>query len=199
MSIYPPTLQNLIDEFAKLPGIGPKSAQRIAFFLLGRDEDEVENLAVSITDARNKLGFCMTCFNLSDTGECSICSDNRRDHALLCVVEEPRDVVAMEKTKDFRGRYHVLGGALSPLNGIGPDKIRMAELFERVRQGAVQEIIIATNPNLEGEATAMYISKQIKPLGIRVTKLASGLPVGGDIEFADEVTLSRALEGRREL
>jgi recombination protein RecR len=197
--VYAPPVQSLIDELGRLPGVGPKSAQRIAFHLLKLPDEDAFRLARSITEAKEKVSFCRRCFNVCEGEECGICADGRRDATLVCVVEEPRDVVAVEKTGEFRGRYHVLQGAISPLEGIGPDQIRVRELLARLGAEAIAEVILCTNPNIEGEATAMYLARLLKPLGIRVTRIASGLPVGGDLEYADELTLGRALEGRREL
>ena len=197
--MYAGPVQDLIDELGRLPGVGPKSAQRIAFHLLKLPAEDASRLARAITEAKEKVSFCRRCFNVCEGEECSICADPRRDATLLCVVEEPRDVVAVEKTGEFRGRYHVLQGAISPLDGIGPDQIRVRELLTRLGTEDIAEIILCTNPNIEGEATAMYLARLLKPLGIRATRIASGLPVGGDLEYADELTLGRALEGRREL
>jgi len=197
--VYAPPVQALIDELGRLPGVGPKSAQRIAFHLLKLPDEDAFRLARSITEAKEKVSFCRRCFNVCEGEECGICLDPRRDATLLCIVEEPRDVVAVEKTGEFRGRYHVLQGAISPLEGIGPDQIRVRELLTRLGTEDVAEVILCTNPNIEGEATAMYLARLLKPLGIRTTRIASGLPVGGDLEYADELTLGRALEGRREL
>lgn len=198
-SPYAPPVQVLIDELGRLPGVGPKSAQRIAFHLLLAPADEVRRLAHAIVDAKERVRFCSRCFQLSEAELCPICSDEHRDSRLLCVVEEPRDVVAFERLGEFRGRYHVLQGAMSPLDGIGPDRLRIRELLARLEPEGVTEVILATNPNLEGDATAMYLARLLKPLGCKVTRLSSGLPVGGDLEYADELTLGRALEGRREL
>jgi recombination protein RecR len=197
--VYAPPVQSLIDELGRLPGVGPKSAQRIAFHLLKLPDEDAFRLARSITEAKEKVSFCRRCFNVCEGEECGICADPRRDATLVCVVEEPRDVVAVEKTGEFRGRYHVLQGAISPLEGIGPDQIRVRELLTRLGNEEIAEVILCTNPNIEGEATAMYLARLLKPLGIRTTRIASGLPVGGDLEYADELTLGRALEGRREL
>ncbi len=197
--MYAPPVQSLIDELGRLPGVGPKSAQRIAFHLLKLPEEDASRLARAITEAKEKVSFCRRCFNVCEGEECGICLDSRRDATVVCVVEEPRDVVAVEKTGEFRGRYHVLQGAISPLEGIGPDQIRVRELLTRLGVEEIAEVILCTNPNIEGEATAMYLARLLKPLGIRVTRIASGLPVGGDLEYADELTLGRALEGRREL
>ena len=197
--MYAPPVQSLIDELGRLPGVGPKSAQRIAFHLLKLPDEDASRLARAITEAKEKVSFCRRCFNVCEGEECGICLDSRRDATVVCVVEEPRDVVAVEKTGEFRGRYHVLQGAISPLEGIGPDQIRVRELLTRLGAEEIAEVILCTNPNIEGEATAMYLARLLKPLGIRVTRIASGLPVGGDLEYADELTLGRALEGRREL
>ena len=199
MSVYTPAVQNLIDELGKLPGVGPKSAQRMAFHLVKLSEQDALRLAHAISEAKEKVRFCERCFNMSDDQFCEICTDQRRDHSLICVVEEPRDVVAVEKTHEYRGYYHVLQGAINPIDGIGPDQLRIRELLHRLQEGTVEEVILCTNPNIEGEATAMYLAKLIEPLGIPVTRIASGLPVGGDLEYADELTLGRAIEGRREM
>ncbi len=195
--MYEGVVQDLIDELGRLPGIGPKSAQRIAFHLLNADPADVRRLAQVLLEVKEKVRFCVTCGNVAESEQCRICLDPRRDPAVLCVVEEPKDVVAIEKTREFRGRYHVLGGAISPIEGVGPDDLRIRELLARLADGAVEELILATDPNLEGEATATYLARLVKPMGLRVTRLASGLPVGGDLEYADEVTLGRAFEGRR--
>ncbi len=197
--MYEGAVQDLIDELGRLPGVGPKSAQRIAFHLLQVAATDAQRLADAITRVKQTVRFCRRCFNIAEQEECRICRDARRDPALLCVVEEPRDVVAIERTREFRGRYHVLGGAISPIDGIGPDELHIRELIARLDREDVTEIVIATNPNVEGEATASYLSRLISPLGVRVTRLASGLPVGGDLDYADEVTLGRAFAGRREL
>jgi recombination protein RecR len=194
--MYDGLIQDLIDELGRLPGVGPKSAQRIAFHLLDADPIDVARLATSITEAKAKVHFCATCGNVTVDVDCKICADPRRDPSVICVVEESKDVVAIERTREFRGRYHVLGGAISPIAGIGPDQLRIKELLTRLQDGAVSEVIIATDPNLEGEATATYLIRMLSPLGLRVSKLASGLPVGGDLEYADELTLGRAFEGR---
>jgi recombination protein RecR len=199
VSTYAGPVQDLIDELGRLPGVGPKSAQRIAFHLLKLPKSDAVRLATAIVEVKDKVTFCPRCFNIAEGAECSICTDTRRDTTVICVVEEPKDIVSVEKTGEFRGRYHVLQGAISPIEGIGPDQLRVRELLTRLDPEAVTEIILCTNPNLEGEATAMYLSRLIKPLGIRVTRIASGLPVGGDLEYADELTLGRALEGRREI
>jgi recombination protein RecR len=195
--VYEGVVQDLIDELGRLPGIGPKSAQRIAFHVLQTDPADVRRLVDALSTVVEKVRFCAVCGNVSEDEQCRICRDPRRDLAILCVVEEPKDVVAIEKTREFRGRYHVLGGAISPIEGVGPDDLRVKELVTRLASGEVMEIIIATDPNLEGEATATYLARLLKPMGLRVTRLASGLPVGGDLEYADELTLGRAFEGRR--
>ena len=197
--MYAGPVQTLIDELGRLPGIGPKSAQRIAFHLLKLPAEDAARLARAIEEAKAKVTFCTRCFNVSEGSECGICSDPRRDATVVCVVEEPRDIVAVEKTGEFKGRYHVLQGAISPIEGIGPEQLRVKELLIRLEPEGVTEVILATNPNIEGEATAMYLARLLKPLGFRVTRIASGLPVGGDLEYADEVTLGRALEGRRDV
>ena len=195
--MYEGIVQDLIDELGRLPGVGPKGAQRIAFYLLQSDPVDVRRLAQVLVEVKEKVRFCSVCGNVSEEETCRICRDPRRDPAVLCVVEESKDVVAIERTREFRGRYHVLGGAISPIEGIGPDQLRIKELLGRLADGVVTEVILATDPNLEGEATATYLTRMLKPLGLRVTRLASGLPVGGDLEYADEVTLGRAFEGRR--
>lgn len=195
--MYEGVVQNLIDELGRMPGIGPKSAQRIAFHLLAADPADVRRLVDALVEVKDKVRFCAVCGNVAEDAECRICRDARRDPAVLCVVEEPKDVVAIEKTREFRGRYHVLGGAISPIEGVGPEDLRITELMSRLADGTITELILATDPNLEGEATATYLARLIKPLGLKVTRLASGLPVGGDLEYADEVTLGRAFEGRR--
>ena len=197
--MYAPPVQSLIDELGRLPGVGPKGAQRIAFHLLKLPDEDAFRLARSITEAKERVSFCRRCFNVCEGEECGVCLDPRRDPSVVCVVEEPRDVVAVEKTGEFRGRYHVLQGAISPLEGIGPDQIRVRELLTRLGTEEIAEVILCTNPNIEGEATAMYVARLLKPLGIKATRIASGLPVGGDLEYADELTLGRALEGRREV
>ncbi|MBS6030545.1 recombination mediator RecR [Kocuria salsicia] len=194
--MYEGPVQDLIDELGRLPGVGPKSAQRIAFHLLDADKDEVQQLVDAITTVKTSVSFCVICGNVTEQEECAICRDTRRDRSVICVVEESKDVMAIERTRSFRGLYHVLGGAISPLQGVGPDQLRIRELMTRLSDETVQEIVLATDPNLEGEATATYLSRLLKTLGIRVTRLASGLPVGGDLEYADEVTLGRAFEGR---
>jgi recombination protein RecR len=199
MAVYAGPVQDLIDELGRLPGIGPKSAQRIAFHLLKLPKDDALRLARAIGEAKDRVTFCPRCFNIAEGDECSICSDTRRDASIICVVEESRDIVAVEKTGEYRGRYHVLQGAISPIEGIGPDQLRVKELLARLEPEDVQEVILCTNPNIEGEATALYLGRLLKPLGLRVTRIASGLPVGGDLEYADELTLGRALEGRREV
>jgi recombination protein RecR len=196
-SNYTPPVQVLIDELGRLPGIGPKSAQRIAFHLLKVPAEDAARLAHAISDAKARVRFCERCFNVSEGSLCPICSDDGRDSSILCVVEESRDIVAVEKTGEFRGRYHVLLGAMSPLEGIGPEQLKIRELVARIEPEGVEEIILCTNPNTEGEVTAMYLARLLKPIGLRVTRIASGLPVGGDLEYADELTLGRALEGRR--
>ncbi len=195
--MYEGAVQDLIDELGRLPGIGPKSAQRIAFHVLQSDTADVQRLAVALTEVKARVRFCEICFNVAEGEKCRICADPRRDDQAICVVEEPKDVVAIERTREFRGRYHVLGGAISPIDGIGPDDLRFRELMTRLADGAVTEVIIATDPNLEGEATASYLARFLKGMGLTITRLASGLPVGGDLEYADEVTLGRAFEGRR--
>lgn len=195
--MYEGVVQDLIDELGRLPGVGPKSAQRIAFYLLDADAADVKRLTTALTEVKDKVRFCQVCGNVAEDVECRICRDPRRDLSVICVVEESKDVVAIEKTREFRGRYHVLGGAISPIEGIGPDDLRVKELLQRLADGHVTEMIIATDPNLEGEATATYLARLVNPMGLRVTRLASGLPVGGDLEYADEVTLGRAFEGRR--
>jgi recombination protein RecR len=195
--MYEGVIQNLIDELGRLPGVGPKGAQRIAFYLLATDHADVKRLADALIEVTEKVRFCRTCGNVAEADECRICSDSRRDPTMICVVEEPKDVAAVEKIREFRGRYHVLGGAISPIDGVGPAELRIKELMTRLAEGTVTELILATDPNLEGEATASYLARLVKPMGLRVTRPASGLPVGGDLEYADEVTLGRAFEGRR--
>ncbi len=195
--MYEGAVQDLIDELGRLPGIGPKSAQRIAFHLLAAEPADVSRLAATLQRVKDEVRFCKTCGNVAEAEQCRICLDARRDETVLCVVEEPKDVVAIERTREFRGRYHVLGGAISPIEGIGPDDLRVRELLLRLQDGTVTELILATDPNLEGEATATYLARLVKPMELRVTRLASGLPVGGDLEYADEVTLGRAFSGRR--
>jgi recombination protein RecR len=195
--VYEGVVQDLIDELGRLPGVGPKSAQRIAFHLLQSDPADVRRLVAALSEVSDKVRFCVVCGNVSADEQCRVCRDPRRDPTVLCVVEEPKDVVAIEKTREFRGRYHILNGAISPIEGKGPDDLRVKELMSRLASGEVTEIILATDPNLEGEATATYLARLLKPMGLRVTRLASGLPVGGDLEYADELTLGRAFEGRR--
>ncbi|MDQ2850489.1 MAG: recombination mediator RecR [Actinomycetota bacterium] len=195
--MYEGVVQDLIDELGRLPGVGPKSAQRIAFYLLQADRADVQRLTDVLSVVKDKVRFCEMCFNVSEEALCRICSDPRRSQAAICVVEEPKDIMAMERTREFRGRYHVLGGAISPIDGIGPDDLRITELMRRLGAEPIEEVILATNPNLNGEATATYLSRLLSPLGMSVSRLASGLPVGGDLEYADEVTLGRAFEGRR--
>jgi recombination protein RecR len=195
--VYEGVVQDLIDELGRLPGVGPKSAQRIAFHILQADPADVRRLAHTLAEVKARVRFCTVCGNVAEGEQCRVCRDPRRDPAVICVVEESKDVVAVERTREFRGKYHVLGGAISPIEGVGPDDLRIRELLTRLADGTVTELIIATDPNLEGEATATYLARMIKPMGLKVTRLASGLPVGGDLEYADEVTLGRAFEGRR--
>jgi recombination protein RecR len=195
--VYEGVVQDLIEELGQLPGVGPKGAQRIAFHLLNADPADVRRLAAVLVEVTEKVKFCKVCGNVAEDEQCRICRDARRDDTVICVVEEPKDVAAIEKIREYRGRYHVLGGAISPIDGVGPDDLRIRELMARLADGTVTEIILATDPNLEGEATATYLARMIKPLGVRVTRPASGLPVGGELEYADEVTLGRAFEGRR--
>jgi recombination protein RecR len=195
--MYEGAIQDLIDELGRLPGVGPKSAQRLAFHVLSADPTDVKRLAASLLRVKEVVKFCTLCFNVAENDKCRICRDTRRTGEVLCVVEEPKDVVAIERTNEFRGRYHVLGGAINPLEGIGPDNLRIRELMSRLAEGEVKELILATDPNTEGEATATYLALLVKPMGIMVSRLASGLPVGGDLEYADEITLGRAFEGRR--
>ncbi|GLU47037.1 recombination mediator RecR [Nocardiopsis ansamitocini] len=197
--MYEGAVQNLIDELGRLPGVGPKSAQRIAFHLLSAETADVKRLVGALVEVKERVRFCSVCGNVAEQSECRICRDPRRDAAVICVVEESKDVVAIERTREFRGRYHVLGGAISPIEGVGPDDLRIRELMTRLSDGQITELILATDPNLEGEATATYLARLLKPMGLKVTRLASGLPVGGDLEYADEVTLGRAFEGRRAL
>jgi recombination protein RecR len=199
MGVYEGPVQVLIDELGRLPGIGPKSAQRIAFYLLKAAPEDAKRLAHSIVDAKERVSWCRRCYSISEGELCSICRDERRETHVVCVVEDPRDIVAVERTGEFRGRYHVLQGAISPIEGIGPEQLRVKELLQRISDEDITEVILATNPNIEGEATAMYLARLLKPIGLTVTRIASGLPVGGDLEYADEVTLGRALEGRREV
>ena len=198
-AVYEGALQELVEEFGKLPGIGPKSAQRLAFHILQTDEQDVSALAQALTDVKQRVRFCDICGNVSEEAECTVCQDPRRDRSMICVVEEPKDVVAIERTREYRGLYHVLGGAIDPMAGVGPDNLRIKELMTRLQNGEVKEAVIATDPNLEGEATATYLVRLLGSLGVTVTRLASGLPVGGDLEYADEVTLGRAFSGRREI
>ncbi len=198
--MYAPPVQELIDTLGRLPGVGPKSAQRIAFHILLVPREEALRLVHAVVEVKDRIGFCTRCFNIAEIGcECEICADSRREPNVLCVVEEPRDVVAIERTGEFRGRYHVLQGAISPIDGIGPDQLRIRELMTRVEPEAVTEVILCMNPNIEGEATAMHLVSRLRPMGVRTTRIASGLPVGGDLEYADELTLGRALTGRREV
>jgi recombination protein RecR len=199
VAYYPEPVARLIEALQRLPGIGPKTAQRLAFFMLKRPAAEVRDLAESLVAVKERIVSCSTCFNVTDQDPCRLCSDPTRDPALLCVVEEPNDLLAMERTGEFKGRYHVLLGALSPLEGIGPDDLKVRELLARLEAGGTAEVILATNPNVEGEATALYLVKLLRPLGVRITRIARGLPVGGDLEYADQVTLTKALEGRREM
>ena len=199
MAFYPEPVARLIDALQRLPGIGPKTAQRLTFFLLKRQIDEVRELSASLMAVKERIVYCSLCFNVTDQDPCRICADPARDGAVVCVVEEPNDLLAMERTGEFKGRYHVLLGALSPLDGIGPDDLKVRELLLRLESGEAREIILATNPNVEGEATALYLARLLRPLGLRITRIARGLPVGGDLEYADQVTLSKSLEGRREI
>ncbi len=199
MSLYSPSIEKLIESFEKLPSIGHKTAARLAFYILNSSKEETEEFVSSIINAKKNLKYCSCCFNISDTDPCTICGNPKRDKDVICVVEDVRDIIAMEKTHEFKGVYHVLHGSISPMNGIGPDDIKIKELLARLMDGKVKEVILATNPRVEGEATAMYISKLIKPLGIKVTRIAHGIPVGGDLEYTDEITLTKALEGRREI
>jgi recombination protein RecR len=196
---YAPPIARLLEELQRLPGVGPKSAQRIAYWLLTAESADAQRLADSITEVKRTIHFCSVCFNFAEGDLCEVCADASRDRTKICVVEEPRDLVALDRTGEFRGTYHVLQGAISPIDGIGPDRLRVRELIDRLASGEVTEVVIATNPNVEGETTALYLARLIKPLGIKVTRIASGLPVGGDLEYADEVTLGRALEARREM
>ncbi len=199
MAIFEGPVQALIDELGRLPGVGPKSAQRIAFYLLKVAPEDANRLAKAITEAKARVSWCRRCYNLAEGELCTFCRDDRRDPSLLCVVQEAPDIVAVERTHEFHGRYHVLQGAISPIEGIGPEQLRVKELLRRVEEEGVKEVILATNPNIEGETTAMYVARALKPMGVRITRIASGLPVGGDLEYADEVTLGRALEGRRDV
>ncbi|MBF2463428.1 recombination mediator RecR [Listeria welshimeri] len=196
---YPEPITNLMDSFMKLPGIGPKSAARLAFYVLDMKEDDVLDFAKALVDAKRNLSFCSVCGHITDKDPCYICSDTSRDRSVICVVQESKDVIAMEKMRDFHGLYHVLHGTISPMDGIGPEDINIPDLLKRLQDDTIEEVILATNPNVEGEATAMYISRLLRPSGIKVTRIAHGLPVGGDLEYADEVTLSKAMEGRREV
>jgi recombination protein RecR len=196
---YIAPLAKLIEHFRALPGIGNKTAVRLAYHVLDMDAEQAKKLAEAIIEAKEKIGYCNTCFNLSDQNPCVICAAEERDHSVICVVEQPQDVAAMERMRDYRGVYHVLHGALSPLEGVGPDQIRIKELLGRLTDDEVKEVIMATNPNVEGEATAMYLAKLLKPMGVKVTRIAHGLPIGGDLEYADEVTLAKAMENRREI
>ena len=198
MSMYSPSIEKLIQSFEKLPSIGNKTAARLAFYMLNASEEETNEFVSSIINAKKNLKYCSKCYNISDTDPCPICGNPKRDPSVICVVEDVRDIIAMEKTHEFKGVYHVLHGSISPMNGIGPDDIKIKELLARLMDGTVKEVILATNPRVEGEATAMYLSKLIKPLGIKVTRIAHGIPVGGDLEYTDEITLTKALEGRRE-
>ena len=199
MNFYGNYINRLIEELSSLPSIGPKSAQRLAFYIIGMSEEKAESLANAILEAKKNIKYCSVCCNLSDEDICPVCANPKRDHSTIMVVEDPRDMAAYEKTKEFKGVYHVLHGAISPMTGVGPNDIRIKELLDRIQKEPVNEIIIATNPNVEGEATAMYLSRLIKPLGIKLSRIANGVPVGGDLEYVDEVTLSRALEGRRQM
>ena len=199
MSLYSPSIEKLIESFEKLPSIGHKTAARLAFYILNSSEEETKEFVNSILDAKKNLKYCSKCYNISDTDPCQICENVKRDQSVICVVEDVRDIVAMERTHEFKGVYHVLHGSISPMNGVGPEDIKIKELLARLMDGQVKEVILATNPRVEGEATAMYISKLIKPLGVKATRIAHGIPVGGDLEYTDEVTLMKALEGRREL
>ena len=199
MSLYAPSIEKLIESFEKLPSIGHKTAQRLAFYMLDLSNEEVKEFTDSIINAKKNLKFCSKCFNISDTEPCNICSNPKRDESTICVVEDVRDVLAMERTHEFNGVYHVLHGSISPMNGVGPDDIKIKELLSRIMGGEVKEIILATNPRVEGEATSMYISKLVKPLGVKVTRIARGIPIGGDLEYTDEVTISKAIEGTSEM
>ena len=199
MSMYSPSIEKLIQSFEKLPSIGNKTAARLAFYMLNASEEETNEFVSSIINAKKNLKYCSKCYNISDTDPCPICGNPKRDPSVICVVEDVRDIIAMERTHEFKGVYHVLHGSISPMNGIGPDDIKIKELLSRLMDGSVKEVILATNPRVEGEATAMYLSKLIKPLGIKVTRIAHGIPVGGDLEYTDEITLTKALEGRREI
>ena len=196
---YAKPLARLVGEFEKLPGIGPKSAQRLAFYVLRLSDEEAQSLGDAIKEVKARIGFCKTCFNFTDQEQCDICRDARRDHGQICVVADPRDLIAMEKTGEFKGLYHVLQGVLAPMEGVGPDQLKIRELLARLRADDVKEVVLATNPNVEGDATAMYLAGLLKPLGIRVTRIAHGVPVGGDLDYADQATLIQAFEGRREM
>ncbi len=197
--MYAEPLAKLIEELSKMPTVGPKTAQRLAFYILRASPEDATRLAQAILDAKAKIRYCSVCFHITDVDPCAICTNPRRNRSVICVVEDPRDALAMERTREFRGLYHVLQGAISPLDGVGPDDLKISELLDRVKTGAMTEVIVATNPRIEGEATAIYLAKILKPLGVKVTRLAHGLPVGSDLEYADEVTLAKALEGRREI
>ena len=199
MSAYSPSIEKLIESFEKLPSIGHKTAIRLAYHMLDMSDDEIKEFTSSITDAKQKLKYCSICFNISDTDPCPICSDTKRDQSTICVVEDVRDIIAMERTHEYKGVYHVLHGTISPLNGIGPDEIKIKELLNRIRDNEIKEVIIATNPRVEGEATSIYLSKLLKAFNIKVTRIAHGIPVGGDLEYTDEITLMKAMEGRREI
>lgn len=199
MQLYTGPISRLIEEFSKLPGIGRKTAQRLAFHVINMNTNDVESLSKAIIEAKREIKYCSICCNITDTDPCSMCSNKNRDSGVICVVEDPRDVAAMERTREFKGQYHVLNGVISPMDGIGPDMIKVKELIIRLGSQDVRELIMATNPTIEGEATAMYIARLVKPMGIKVTRIAHGLPVGGDLEYADEVTITKALEGRREI
>ncbi|MCC0693872.1 recombination mediator RecR [Clostridioides sp. ZZV14-6387] len=199
MQVYTGPITRLIEELSKLPGVGRKTAQRLAFHIISMNTNDVEALSKAIIDAKREIRYCSICCNITDTDPCSMCSNKSRDSSVICVVEDPRDVAAMERTREFKGKYHVLNGVISPMDGIGPDMLKIKELIQRLGNQDVKEIIMATNPTIEGEATAMYIARLVKPMGIKVTRIAHGLPVGGDLEYADEVTISKALEGRREI
>ena len=199
MKAYTGPISRLIEEFSKLPGVGRKTAQRLAFHVINMNTNDVESLSKAIIDAKREIKYCSICCNITDTDPCSMCSNKNRDSSVICVVEDPRDVAAMERTREFKGKYHVLNGVISPMDGIGPDMIKIKELIVRLGNEDVKELIMATNPTIEGEATAMYIARLVKPMGIKVTRIAHGLPVGGDLEYADEVTITKALEGRREI
>lgn len=199
MQVYTGSITRLIEEFSKLPGVGKKTAQRLAFHVVNMNVNDVEALSKAIIDAKREIKYCSICCNITDTDPCSMCSNKSRDTSVICVVEDPRDVAAMERTREFKGQYHVLNGVISPMDGIGPEMLKIKELIQRLSSQDVKEIIMATNPTIEGEATAMYIARLVKPMGIKVTRIAHGLPVGGDLEYADEVTISKALEGRREI